>query len=200
VTSNGYLTYGVFNRVSKLSNAAIAVWARILRSEPTSRLLIKHSQIDDAAVRSMLMEKFAAHAIAPDRITLLGSTPRAQHLAAYRQVDICLDPFPQGGGVSTWEALYMGVPVVAKLGKGSAGRVGGAILSAVGLGDWVADDDDRYVEIASQSTPDRLRTIRHALPELIARHCGPVEYARAVEERYRAMWQKYCGELQSQPG
>jgi len=200
VTSNGYLTYGVFNRVSKLSNAAIAVWARILRSEPTSRLLIKHSQIDDAAVRSMLMEKFAAHAIAPDRITLLGSTPRAQHLAAYRQVDICLDPFPQGGGVSTWEALYMGVPVVAKLGKGAAGRVGGAILSAVGLGDWVADDDYRYVEIASQSTPDRLRTIRHALPELIARHCGPVEYARAVEERYRAMWQKYCGELQSQPG
>jgi len=193
VTSNGYLTYGVFNRVNKISHAAIGVWARILRSDPTSRLLIKHSQIDDASIRSTLMERLASHAIAPDRISLMGSTRREQHLAAYREVDICLDPFPQGGGVSTWEALYMGVPVVAKLGSAAASRVGGAILSAVGLGDWVADDDDRYVEIALRSTVDQLRTIRHALPDLIAERCSPLEYARAVEEGYLTMWQKYCG-------
>jgi predicted O-linked N-acetylglucosamine transferase (SPINDLY family) len=195
--SNGYLTYGVFNRVSKISDAAIGVWARVLRSDPTSRLLIKHSQIDDASVRNMLMEKFAAHAIAPDRITLMGSTPRDQHLAAYREVDICLDPFPQGGGVSTWEALYMGVPVVAKLGNAIPSRLGSAILSAVGMTDWVASDDDQYVEIALRSTADRLRTIRSELPSLIERRCGPAAYTAAVEEGYRTMWQKYCGGIQS---
>jgi predicted O-linked N-acetylglucosamine transferase (SPINDLY family) len=122
VVSNGYLTYGFLNRVSKISAAAIGLWARILQSDSTSRLLIKDYQIDDAAIRSRLLEKFANHGIAPDRICLMGSTSREEHLAAYRQVDICLDPFPHGGGISTWESLHMGVPVVAKLGNGATSR------------------------------------------------------------------------------
>jgi predicted O-linked N-acetylglucosamine transferase (SPINDLY family) len=197
VTSNGYLTYGVFNRVSKLSDAVFGVWARILRSDVTSRLMIKNQLLDDASVRRMLLQKFASHGIAPDRICLLGATSREEHLAAYAGVDICLDPFPQGGGVSTWEALHMGVPVVTKLGNAVASRLGGAILSAIGMTDWVAADDDQYVEIALRSTADRLRTIRHALPDLIDRHCSPAAYTGAVEEAYRTMWEKRCDALQS---
>jgi predicted O-linked N-acetylglucosamine transferase (SPINDLY family) len=197
VTSNGYLTYGVLNRVSKISDAAIGVWARILRSDVTSRLLIKDRLIDDASVQRSLLERFACHGIAPDRICFQGLTSRKSHLAAHQQVDICLDPFPQGGGVTTWEALHMGVPVVAKLGNGMPSRLAGAILSSVGMSDWVAADDDEYVAIALRSTPDRLRTIRSELPRLIERRCSPAEYTRAVEEAYRTMWQKYCGGIQT---
>jgi predicted O-linked N-acetylglucosamine transferase (SPINDLY family) len=196
VVSNGYLTYGVFNRVSKISIATIALWARILRSDVTSRLLIKAYELDDAATRNILLEKFASHGIEPDRISLMGSTSREEHLATYRRVDICLDPFPHGGGVSTWESLYMGVPVVAKLGNGTTSRLGGAILSAVGMTDWVAADDDQYVEVALRSTPGQLTTIRHELPDLIGQRCSPGAYTRAVEEAYRTMWEKHCGELQ----
>jgi predicted O-linked N-acetylglucosamine transferase (SPINDLY family) len=192
VTSNGYVTYGIFNRVSKLSNAAIGVWARILGADATSRLLIKHQLIDDVSVRSMLLEKFTSHGIAPDRICLLGSTSRAEHLAAYQRVDICLDPFPHGGGVSTWETLHMGVPVVTKLGNGIAGRISGAILSAIGMTDWIAADDDQYVEIALRSSPDSLRKIRHELPDLVDRRCSPAAYTQAVETAYRTMWEKWC--------
>jgi predicted O-linked N-acetylglucosamine transferase (SPINDLY family) len=193
VTANGHITYGVFNRVSKISDAAIGIWARILRSDVTSRLLIKDKLLDDASIRRMLLEKFASHGIAPDRIYLVGATSREQHLAAHARVDICLDPFPMGGGVSTWEALHMGVPVVTKLGNGVPSRLGGAIVSATGMTDWVAADDEQYVEIALRSTPDSLRTIRHALPDRIARHCSPAAYTRAVEEGYRTMWKRYCG-------
>jgi predicted O-linked N-acetylglucosamine transferase (SPINDLY family) len=197
VMSNGYVTYGVLNRVSKMSDAAIKVWARILNSDVTSRLLIKDKLVDDPSVQRLLLDRLACHEIAPARISFQGSTSREGHLAAHQYVDICLDPFPQGGGVTTWEALYMGVPVVAKLGKGVPSRLAGAILSAVGLSDWVAADDDGYVEIALRSVPDRLRTIRSELPSLIERRCGPAEYTRAVEEAYRTMWQKYCGGIQS---
>ncbi|MFM9735966.1 O-linked N-acetylglucosamine transferase family protein, partial [Streptomyces niveiscabiei] len=76
------------------------------------------------------------------------STPRKAHLAAFADVDISLDTFPQNGGISTWESLYQGVPVVAKLGNGASSRAGGSIVTAVGLGDWVAEDDDGYIEIA----------------------------------------------------
>jgi predicted O-linked N-acetylglucosamine transferase (SPINDLY family) len=196
VRSNGYVTYGVFNRVSRLSNATIGVWGRILRSDTTSRLLIKDKMIDDASIRNMLLEKFAPHGIAPDRISLLGSTSRDEHLAAFRNVDICLDPIPHGGGVSTWESLHMGVPVVTKLGNGIAKRVSGAILSAIGMSDWVAADDDQYVDIALRSTPDRLKAIRHELPDLIAHRCSPAAYTSAVEEAYRTMWNKRCAEHQ----
>jgi predicted O-linked N-acetylglucosamine transferase (SPINDLY family) len=144
----------------------------------------------------MLLEKFAPHGIAPDRISLLGSTSRDEHLAAFRNVDICLDPIPHGGGVSTWESLHMGVPVVTKLGNGIAKRVSGAILSAIGMSDWVAADDDQYVDIALRSTPDRLKAIRHELPDLIAHRCSPAAYTSAVEEAYRIMWNKRCAEHQ----
>lgn len=196
VTSNGYVTYGVFNRISKISNTAVGVWAQILRSDPTARLLIKNQLVDDIAIQRMLLEKFASHGIAPDQIRLLGSTSREQHLAAYRQVDICLDPFPQGGGVSTWEALYMGVPVVTMLGDAIPRRLGAAIMSAIGMTDWVAMNHERYIEIALRSTAESLRRVRTELPGLIDRHCSPAAYTKAVEDAYRTMWRKRCDTIQ----
>ena len=88
---------------------------------------------------------------------------------------------------------------MTKLGKGMASRSGGAILSAIGMTDWIATDDDQYVEIALRSTPDRLKSLRRELPGLIDRRCGPAAYARAVEAAYRTMWEKHCGGDRSQP-
>jgi len=93
----------------------------------------------------------------------------------------------------------MGVPVVAKLGAGVTSRVAGAILSGVGLSDWVGADDDEYVEIALRSTPERLSRIRSELPGLIAQRCSPAEYTQTVETAYRAMWQRYCDDPQIEP-
>jgi len=197
VLSNGYVTYGAFTRANRLSNAVIDVWARILRTDVTARLLIKDYLLSDAAIKARLLDNFAARGIGSDRIGLIGPTSREEHLAAYRLVDIGLDPFPNGGGVSTWEALHMGVPVVTKLGNGMCSRAGGGILSAIDMADWVATDDDHYADIALRSTPDRLSTIRHQLPDLIAARCGPSIYTQAVEAAYRTMWQTYCGGRQA---
>ena len=84
-------------------------------------------------LRDSLVGRFVAHGISQDRIIRVGSTERRDHLLAHGNIDISLDPFPQNGGVSTWESLYMGVPVVAKLGKGASSRAAGAILKAIGL-------------------------------------------------------------------
>jgi predicted O-linked N-acetylglucosamine transferase (SPINDLY family) len=192
VTANGYVTYGVFTRASRLSNAVLDVWARILRADVTARLLIKDFLLGDAAIQARLLDNFAAHGIGADRIDLIGATSREEHLAAYRLIDICLDPFPHGGGVSTWETLHMGVPVVTRLGNGVSSRHGGGFLAAIDMSDWIATNDDHYVDIALRSTPDRLRTIRHQLPDLIARRCSPAIYTQAVEAAYRTMWQTYC--------
>src|SRR5262249_9705715 len=125
-----------------------------------------------------------------------GFTPREQHLAAFAKVDICLDPFPQNGGVSTWEALHMGVPVVAKLGQVPVSRLSAAILASIGLSDWVEPSAEQYAAIAAEraSMPEHLRPLRHAPPATIADSAAGngVRYTRAVEQAYRAMWRDYC--------
>ncbi|WP_390892681.1 O-linked N-acetylglucosamine transferase family protein [Bradyrhizobium diazoefficiens] len=131
-----------------------------------------------------------------ERVDLLGTTLRVDHLASFNRVDIALDPFPQNGGVSTLEALQMGVPVVAKLGNSLPSRAAGSILTALGLPDWVTDSEEAYVDIAvSRATEiDDLDKLRRELPGQVraAPACNPVAYAQAADEAYRAMWKRYC--------
>jgi predicted O-linked N-acetylglucosamine transferase (SPINDLY family) len=160
--AKGYVTFGVFNRATKISEAASSLWARILHAVPRSRLLLKHYGFDHAALRGRLIEKFAPHGIAAERISFLGSSSRDEHLAAFSAVDISLDPFPHNGGISTWESLQMGVPVVALLGQTIASRAAGAILASVGMTDWVAQSAEEYLAIAVKfaSAPEHLQALR----------------------------------------
>jgi predicted O-linked N-acetylglucosamine transferase (SPINDLY family) len=107
-----------------------------------------------------------------------------------------LDPFPQNGGVSTWESLLVGVPVICKLGGSACSRAGGAIVKAVGLDEWVAEDDNGYIAIAVKfaSRPDELRKLRAELPtKAVASDAGNNEfYTRRVEDGYRQFWRRYC--------
>lgn len=194
--SNGFVTFGVFTRISKISDEAVDVWSRILERVPGSRLLIKDFALDDRLVRDNLLARFAACRLPAERVELLGATSRDEHLASFNRIDICLDTFPQNGGVSTWEALQMGVPVVAKLGNSLPGRAAGSILTALGLPDWVADCDQTYADIAAIRAfgIGDVSQLRRELPERIrdAAAGDPVSYARAVDDAYRAMWKRYC--------
>jgi predicted O-linked N-acetylglucosamine transferase (SPINDLY family)/thioredoxin-like negative regulator of GroEL len=194
--SRGYVTFGVFSRSSKVSEEAIALWSGILDALPGSRIVLKDGGYDVESTRNMVLKEFAGHGIAGERISFLGITPRDAHLAALKDVDISLDPFPMGGGISTWESLQMGVPVVAKLGNGVGSRVAGAIMSAVGLGDWVADTTADYATIARKFAimPEHLRALREGLPAMLAESAAGngVKYTRAVEAAYRKMWTDYC--------
>jgi len=134
-----------------------------------------------------LIEKFAAHGIAPTGSASWDRPGRDEHLQRFRNVDICLDPIPHGGGVSVWESLYMGRPVVTRLGRGIAReprrdpfRRGNVRLVPPPMTiNMSTSPRDRRRE--------RLAAIRHALPDLIADRCGPAAYTRAVEEAYRTM-------------
>ena len=192
----GHVTFGVFNRIDKLSDQAVALWCRILAAIPDARLIVKHIALDDPSVRQKLMVRFAQHGISAERIACLGISDRIAHLRAFDEVDISLDPFPQNGGISTWESLHMGVPAVAKLGDLTSSRVAASILTSVGLTDFVATDDDHYVEVATRfaSQPEVLSGLRAGLPARIANSTAgdSVHYTRAVEAHYRRFWRDYC--------
>ncbi|MDA9421152.1 acetylglucosamine transferase [Bradyrhizobium sp. CCBAU 53380] len=193
---NGYVTFGVFNRIYKISDEAIRVWSKVMRAVTGSKIIIKHGLLDDPLLRDSLVARFVAHGIAAGNITCMGSTSRHEHLLAFANVDISLDTFPQNGGISTWESLYAGVPVVAKLGNGASSRAGGSIVAAVGLNDWVAEDDEGYAAIACKyaAQPAYLAKLRAELPaQIAASPAGNVEiYTRKVEAGYRQFWRDHC--------
>ena len=190
------MTFGCLNRLSKLSPQTYAAWGRVLRALPDARLLLKDPMLQDEQARARLVETFAREGVAAERLELLGGTSHAEHLAAYGRVDIALDPFPQNGGISTFEALWMGVPVVALEGNAIPSRPAAAILTAIGMRDWVAGDAESYVALAVARAGDRagLATLRARLRDRVAAsEAGdPVRYTRAVEAAYRDMWRTYC--------
>lgn len=193
---NGFVTFGVFNRIDKISDQAMAVWSKLVRAVTGSKIVVKHLALDDTLVRDGLVSRFVAQGIPSDSVICLGSTARPEHLKAFANIDISLDPFPQNGGISTWESLYMGVPVVGRLGNGASSRITGSILSAIGLADWLAGDDDGYVAIAQKfaSMPSALEKLRAELPARIANSpAGNVAaYTQRVEAGYRQFWRDYC--------
>ncbi len=194
--ANGWVTFGCLNRFAKVSDDALAVWARVLEAVPDSRLLFKDKVFDDDTERTHTVERLARLGIPEARLQFLGGTDHQGHLAAYGEVDIALDPFPQNGGISSLEALWMGAPVVTRVGATPPGRAGAALLTPLGLGDLVGRDADDYVEIARllASDLDGLAALRAGLRErLLGSPIGDLpRYVGAVEDAYRELWRRWC--------
>ncbi|MBV8167517.1 MAG: tetratricopeptide repeat protein, partial [Alphaproteobacteria bacterium] len=190
------VSFGSFNNLTKITPAVIALWARVLDAVPGARLVLKWRSLADASERARLQAGFAAHGIAPARIDLRGHSAHAQMLAEYGDVDIALDPFPFCGGLTSAEALWMGVPIVTLPGARAVSRQTLAFLTQIGLTELAARDADDYVAIAARlaGDRDRLAALRAGLRDRIT--ASPLgdgaRFARALEAAYRAMWQRWC--------
>ncbi|MBC9878284.1 tetratricopeptide repeat protein [Bradyrhizobium sp. INPA01-394B] len=193
---NGYVTFGSFNRIDKMSDDVLAVWSRLLQALPGSKIVLKHTALADAGLRDALVARFVERGVAQESVVCLGPSVREQHIAEYANIDISLDPFPQNGGAGTWESLHMGVPVVTKLGLTTSGRAAGSILKSIGLDDWVVEDDEAYIAVAKRfvADPAGLAALRRELPDRIAASeaGNGASYTRQVEAAYRRFWREYC--------
>ncbi|MBI1776505.1 MAG: hypothetical protein HYR63_14260 [Proteobacteria bacterium] len=194
----GRITFGSCNNPAKLTDAVLALWARVMGAVPGSRLLMKYQdRFADAALQRRVTALFGDHGIARDRLDFVGGRlPRAGQLAILNRVDIALDPFPFNGSTTTFEALWMGVPVVSLAGDRFLGRVGASFLAQIGLGSLVAADAEAYVRLARElaaDAPRRARLRQELRPRLLASPlCDAPAHARAFEAALRALWRAWC--------
>jgi predicted O-linked N-acetylglucosamine transferase (SPINDLY family) len=192
------VTFGSFNNLAKINAMVLDAWASILEGVPGSALFLKAMGLRDERVQERIRAVFRARGVdAEARVTMVGhERSNAEHLRLYHRVDLALDTFPYNGTTTTCEALWMGTPVVTYEGRSHAGRVGGSLLTHVGLGELVAKDLQGYINKAVSLGRDweALVRLRSGLRERFA--TSPVmdanRLARGLETAYRNAWHRFC--------
>ncbi len=191
VETTGHITFGCLNNFAKVP-PALDLWAEILQRVPASRLIV-HSP--PGAHLDVIRERFAGKGISSDRLEFPPRQSWAEYVQTYGRIDIGLDPFPWGGGITTCDALWMGVPVVSLVGRTAVGRGGASILSNVGVPELIAHTPQEYVQIATNLSKDlpRLAELRRTLRSRM--QASPLmdapRFARNIEAAYRRMWRPY---------
>jgi predicted O-linked N-acetylglucosamine transferase (SPINDLY family) len=193
----GYVTFGSFNNLAKITREVMAVWARILQAVPGARLILKNAGLGGNTAQQRVRETFMGLGVMPEQLELLGRDPsESVHLERYGGIDIGLDPFPYNGATTTCEALWMGVPVVTLAGRTHAGRIGVSQLSNLELPELISHTTEEYVAISTRLANDveGLSQLRAKLRARMA--ASPLTDARRfttnLEQAYRLMWQDWC--------
>ncbi len=193
---NDVVTFGSFNNIAKVTPRVIETWSRILRAVPGSRLVLKTHQMDDPLTETRLRTAFGACGIDDPRVELRGRSPHRVLLEQYHDIDIVLDPFPYVGGLTTCEALWMGVPTVTLAGETFSSRHAASHMSNVGLADWVAQDVHQYCDIAIKNAADLqvLANLRDGMRARVKESplCDGPRFGRHLGERLRAAWRSWC--------
>ena len=189
------LRLACFNRLSKINDEVLATWARLLALLPDAALKLKMRAFDDAGHRENFIARAAAHGISERRLELRGYGSHVDALAAYADVDIALDPFPFSGCATSCDALWMGVPVVTRIGDTMVSRQTASLLTSLGLNDLIASDNDNYVRgvLDLANDVERRRTLRSGLRQRMQLTIANVGgHAHELGGAIREAWSSWC--------
>ena len=194
--ANGHITLGCFNNPAKINPVLLAEWARLMHELPDCRLLLKGAQYDSPEFCERIRGIMREHGIAAERLTLEGPAGHTELLATYNRIDIALDPWPYSGGLTTCEAMLMGVPVVTFPGPTFAGRHSATHLVNAGMPELVVASWDEYRQRVIELANDwpNLSVIRACLRQILLQSpvCDGARFARHLTTALRAIWQRHC--------
>ena len=195
--ARGGITFGSFNNLAKISAEVRALWAQVLLAVPGSRLLLKTVSLADTETRQRLIDEFAKHGVGGERLILASrDATDFEHLNRYNQIDIGLDPFPYNGVTTSFDALWMGVPVVTLEGSRFISRMGLSMLTNLGMTELIARTPQDYVATAARLAGDlgRLAAIRARLRERMMNSVlsDAKRFTLNLEQAYRKMWASCC--------
>lgn len=196
--ARGAPTFGSFNNPAKVTPVVQDLWSRVLLAIPGARLVLKYRvSYFDPDLQAHIRARFEAAGVSGERIRFIAREESFDaHMARYHDIDVALDTYPFSGSTTTFEALWMGVPVVTLAGPRMVGRWSASILAGIGVGGLVAFTPERYVELAAGlvAEPEQLAALRRELrPRMAASPMtDPVHRTRQLERVYRTVWRRWC--------
>jgi protein O-GlcNAc transferase len=189
-SSAGFITFGCLNNFCKMTPRSLALWSRVLQKLPHSRLVLLSPEGEH---RQRVLRQLA---VDPDRVDFFAHKPRQEYLRLYDRIDLGLDTLPYNGHTTSLDALWMGVPVVTRIGDSAPGRAGFSQLSNLQLTELAADSDEKFVQIAAELAGNipRLAALRAGLRQRMRQSplTNANQFTRNLESAYRAMWANWC--------
>jgi len=199
--TRGYVTFGCFNNLAKVTEDVIRVWSRILVAVPDSRLMLEWTTFSAPAIADQFAARFAPYGVSRERLELVPRRKENQY-RLYNEIDCALDPFPCNGGTTGFDTVWMGVPYVTLAGRHLMSRMGVMILSNVGLSHLIAQTEGEYVALAARLATDRdyLMAQRANLRERMQGSplMDAARFTRHFEAALRGMWQRWCAQQEGQ--
>jgi protein O-GlcNAc transferase len=190
---SGAITFGCLNNFCKINDGCLALWARVLRAVPTSRLLLRAPR---GSARDRVLASLGRDGIDPARVVFADKRSRPEYLKLYHQIDLGLDPLPYNGHTTSLDAFWMGVPTLTMLGKTVVGRAGWSQLCNLHLEELAAETPEQFVALAAELAGDlpRLQELRGTLRRRMSQ--SPLmdagRFASHLEQAYRQMWRRWC--------
>jgi predicted O-linked N-acetylglucosamine transferase (SPINDLY family) len=187
------ITFGVFNRLIKMTSEMAILWSKVLDRVPGSKLMVL---VEDLGQTTLLSQWMELHGIPRSRLQIERRRPRQEYLRLYHGVDIALDTYPYAGHTTTCDAMWMGVPTVTLVGDNCVSRAGASVLTAAGLVKWVTETEADYVDkaVAMALNIPKLaelrRNLRHDVSQ--SRIGDGANLTRLLEEAYCQMWNRWC--------
>lgn len=196
--TNGYFTFGSFNRLDKISKEVVGLWAKLLAAVPDSKMLI--GGMPAAGGFDEVVAWFNEFGIGAERLTFHRRSDMYNYLLLHHQVDVCIDTFPYGASTTSCHALSMGVPTITLVGDIPASVSGRAFLSQIGLTNlFVAQSHDEFLQkgIWCAASLTELAQLRLTLrPRFQSSNVmQPKIIADALEFSIRYAWQRWCQSL-----
>ncbi len=197
-TQNGFITFGSFNRIEKLSSHVLHLWAEVLKAVPASRLIL--AGLPEKMDVSKFSELFQTCGITADRIEFHHRMDMGKYLELHHRVDVCLDTFPYTGGTTTNHALWMGVPTLTLIGTTAPGRQSFANMRHVGLEEeFYATSHEEFIRKAvllSNKAP-WLAELRAGLRTKFEQSlfCRPDVVAATLKHAFVYMMERWSNEL-----
>jgi len=191
---NGYMTFGSFNRPSKITVPTLDLWAALLNRIPDARLLI--GSVDTEAIQKQLEGELEARGVAASRLSFMARAKMPRYLAAHAGIDVLLDTVPYNAGTTALHSVWMGVPILTLQGKRLVSNLGASVMSKIGLPEFIGTDEADFVAkgVALAQAPEQLAEIRRGLRErLHSTQLFTPEFAtRSLEKGFREVWRTWC--------
>ena len=149
---NQFITFGSFNNFKKINDEVIEVWSQILKKVKNSRLMLKTSV---ATSQELYEEKFKKLGVLSSITFLKYNKNFDDHLNEYKKIDIALDTFPWNGVTTSFEAIWMNVPVIVMDGYNFNSRCGSSINKNLNLTSLIGKNKEDYVNKAVSLAQNR---------------------------------------------
>ena len=198
--SAGTVWLGSLNKYSKIRQETLSLWAGVLHALPQAKLLLEDRTPDDTETHARIRSILATHAISADRVHFESFVPgHKRHMALYNRMDVALDTIPFNSGTTAFDALWMGVPLVALEGTWTGGRMGSSLLKSLGRPEWIAQAPESYAEIVRDLARDLpqgaavRRRLREQQRERMAGSplCDSISLTRTLEDAFEAMHDRW---------